>query len=287
MVEGCRDAIHFADVVAMVEHEPEVIMPVLLDRWELTDFSHEGATKPVYRRGAGPGVIVIHEVPGITPPVASFAERVVDRGFTVFMPSLFGTVGKEKTVPYAIESAVRACISREFTCLATGAPSPITGWLRHLARQAHDELGGPGVGAVGMCLTGGFALAMMVDDTIAAPVLSQPATPFPIGRRRAAALALSESDWQRVESRVAAGCPVLGLRFSDDPAVPAARFRTLADRLGDGFLAVEIDSSPGNEFGIKKSAHSVLTEDLVDEPGHPTRHALDHVLDFLEDRLLV
>ncbi len=260
-------------------------MAKLLDEWDLTHVSYEGTAKPVYRRGTGPGVIVIHEVPGITPPVASFAERVVDRGFTVFMPSLFGTVGKKKTMPYAIESAVRSCVSREFTCLATGTASPITVWLRNLARRAHEELGGPGVGAVGMCLTGGFALAMMVDDTIAAPVLSQPATPFPIGRRRAAALALSETDWQRVESRVAAGCPVLGLRFSNDPAVPAARFQTLRDRLGDGFLAVEIDSSSGNEFGIKTSAHSVLTEDLVDEPGHPTRHALDHVLTFFEDRL--
>jgi dienelactone hydrolase len=210
---------------------------------------------------------------------------VVDRGFTVFMPSLFGTVGKAKTMPYVLRSMARACISKEFTCLATGTVSPITRWLRHLARLAHEELGGPGVGAVGMCLTGGFALAMMVDDTIAAPVLSQPATPLPIGAKRSAALAISEADWQRVQDRVAAGCPVLGLRFTADAAVPDARFQTLRDRLGDGFLAVEIDSSPGNEFGIKKSAHSVLTEELVDDPDHPTRHALDHVLEFFEERL--
>ncbi|NND13351.1 MAG: dienelactone hydrolase, partial [Acidimicrobiia bacterium] len=139
--------------------------------------SFDNRSYPVYRAGTGPGVMVIHEVPGITPPVIGFARRVVDRGFTVMMPSLFGTPMKPYSPQYAASSLTRACVSREFHCFAMDKASPITVWLRHLARRLHEEVGGPGVGVVGMCLTGGFALAMMVDDTVAAPVLSQPAIP--------------------------------------------------------------------------------------------------------------
>jgi dienelactone hydrolase len=257
----------------------------LLAGFRTAPFTYDGATHDVHRIGEGPAVIVIHEVPGVTPLVIEFAGRVASQGFTVFMPSLFGADGKPRTQVYTITSMVRACISREFTCLATKKASPVTNWLRGLAGSAHDELGGPGVGAIGMCLTGGFALAMMVDDSIAAPVLSQPATPFPFGAERKRSLSISDEDLARVKERVDAGCPVMGLRFTEDPAVPEDRFATLRRALGDGFIAIEIDSSPGNEFGIKRSAHSVLTEELVDEPGHPTRAALDRVFEFLESRL--
>ncbi len=259
--------------------------PVLIDGFDLQEVTFQSKTHPVCRAGSGPGVIVIHEVPGITPPVADFSRRVVDRGFTVLMPSLFGTVGKPATIPYSISSMMRACVSREFHCLATAEASPITTWLRALARQTHEELGGPGVGVIGMCLTGGFGLAMMVDDSVAAPVLSQPASPLPFGKARQAALGLSEADLAAVRKRAEEGCQVLGLRFTSDAAVRRSRFEALSNLLGDNFIAVEIDSSKGNLHGIKRSAHSVLTEELVDEPGHPTRDALDTVLTFFDDRL--
>jgi hypothetical protein len=83
------------------------------------------------------------------------------------------------------------------------------------------------------------------------------------------------------------GAGVVGMRFSADVAVPPEQFETLRRELGDAFIGVEIDSSPGNAYGIPRRAHSVLTNDLVDEPGHPTRAALDKVLTFLQDRLHV
>ena len=258
-----------------------------IDGFELSNAAFEGKTYPVYRAGSGPGVIVVHEVPGITPPVAEFARRLVDRGFTVFMPSLFGTVGKPATIPYSLSSMMRACVSREFHCLAIRQASPITSWLRALARQAHHELGGPGVGVIGMCLTGGFGLAMMVDDSVAAPVLSQPANPLPFGKARQAGLGLSEADIAAVKKRAEEGCQVLGLRFTSDAAVRRARFDALRNLLGDNFISIEIDSSKGNPYGIKRSAHSVLTEEFVDEPGHPTRDALESVLTFFDRRLRV
>jgi dienelactone hydrolase len=260
-------------------------MPAL-DGFTETEFTYDGETRTVYRAGSGPGVVIVHEVPGITPLVADFGRRVVEAGFTVAMPSLFGEPGRPMSVPYVMKSMWGACVSREFATWALNRTSPVIEWLRALARDLHAQAGGKGVGAVGMCLTGGFALAMAVDDDLLAPVLSQPSMPMPLGKARSAALGLSDDDLARVKERTERDdlC-VLGLRFSKDRAVPDARWARYRQELGDNFLAVEIDSSSGNPHGIPRGAHSVLTEHFVDQPGHPTRDALDRVLAFFRDRL--
>ena len=258
----------------------------LADDFARTEVTIDGATKPVWRSGRGPGVVIMHEVPGITPTVARFARIVRDRGFTVFLPEMFGVVDKPVSGGYAISSMLRCCISKEFEVLALGGSSPITDWLRQLCRQVHEELGGPGVGALGMCMTGNFALSLMVDPSVQAPVLSQPSLPFPIGKTRARAVHASPEQLAVIKRRVRdEGAKVLGLRFTADPICTRARFKTLRRELGDGFEAIEIDSGPGNPSGIKRVAHSVLTEELVDDDGHPTKQALDRVLDFFEERL--
>jgi dienelactone hydrolase len=250
------------------------------------ELTFDGETRTVFRRGTGPAVIVIHEAPGLYPAVAAFGRRVVDEGFTVYMPSLVGTPGRPMSVPYAVSTIARACVMREFTVWATRTTSPVTTWLRALARHAHAECGGPGVGAVGMCLTGGFALAMAVDDTMLAPVLSQPSLPFAVTRAQRSDLGIDDQALARVKQRAAEqDLCVLGLRFTGDPMVPAARFRRLRDELGDNFIAIEIDSRPGNRHGIRRTAHSVLTFDFVDRPDHPTRAAHDRVIAFLRERL--
>jgi dienelactone hydrolase len=246
-----------------------------LDR---STFAHEGREHDVYRVGEGPAVIVIHEAPGLHPGVIDFGKRVADAGFTAVMPSLVGTPGGEKTGRAMAACLLRVCVSREFTTFATGRTSPIVGWLRALGAKAHEECGGPGIGAVGMCFTGGFALGMMVDERMLAPVLSQPSMPAPLGAKARAALDISPDDMAVVKRRAAAGACVLGLRFTGDGASPPERFETLRRELGDAFIGVEIDSSEGNPYGNPGNAHSVLTTHLVDEPGHPTRQALDLVL---------
>ncbi len=261
-------------------------VPDALSGFDRSEFTVFGTTRTVYRTGEGPAVIVISEMPGITPGVASFATAVAARGLTAVMPHVFGDDGRAPTVGYTIGSLARACVSREFTVLALGRTSPITSWLRALAHHEHERCGGPGVGVVGMCFTGGFALAMMVDDVVVAPVLSQPSLPFPIGAARRRALGISDADVERVVERAAAGTCVLGLRFSGDSGSPPERFAHLRELLGDRFIGVELDSSRGNPFGHRRMAHSVLTEDLDDRPGTPTRAALDQVLDFFVERLV-
>jgi len=259
-----------------------------LEGYTHTTFASHRKIRDVYRTGSGPAVIVISEIPGITPRVAEFGRRVAAIGCTAWLPSLFGEPGRAPSTGYILRSVAPACVSAEFAAFATNRASPVTVWLRALAQHAHEECGGPGVGVVGMCLTGGFALAMMVDDIVVAPVLSQPSLPFPVGRTRRRDLGISPTDLARVKHRCAdeAGLCVLGLRFTGDRASPPERFQRLRDELGDRFVSVEIDSSPGNPHGHPKNAHSVLTEHLQDREGTPTRDALDRVLDLFRTKLL-
>jgi dienelactone hydrolase len=248
-----------------------------------TEFTYRGKTRTVYRGGAGPGVVVIHELPGLTPAVADFARRVIDAGFTVAAPVLAGTPGRPMSVPYVITSVSGVCVSREFTTWATNRTSPVIEWLRALARDLHATAGGPGVGAVGMCFSGGFALAMAVDDAMLAPVCSQPSFPAGVGAKRKRDLGLSPGDLEKIRARD--DLCVMALRFTNDPNVPAERFARLREEFGDRVIVIEIDSSKGNPHGIPRLAHSVLTEHFVDEPGHPTRDALERVLQFFRERL--
>ncbi|SEP70870.1 dienelactone hydrolase family protein [Microlunatus flavus] len=243
----------------------------VLDGWALGQHTEPTApvpTHPTYRKGTGPGVVVVAEIPGITSEVVAFAEEVVGAGFTVVLPHLFGEVPSPSGAGAAVRTLAKVCVNREFNKLRVGETSPVATWLRSLARSLHAELGGPGVGALGMCFTGGFALAMMVDDAVAAPVLAQPSLPFAIGRARAADLNLSPADLDVVRRRAAAGCQVLGVRYADDPAV-GTRFETLTSEIGDAFVRVE----------LRGRKHSTLT-------AHRQQVAVDRVLEFLRDRLL-
>ncbi|TQF73968.1 dienelactone hydrolase [Rhodococcus spelaei] len=265
-----------------------------LSDFDRDQFTHDGATRTVFRRGTGPAVIVMAEVPGITPKVLDFARRISDIGCTAVLPHLFGRPGRDPhpdahgiaaAAVNAASTIIPICINREFTVLATGRTSPVIGWLRALARHEHARCGGPGVGAVGMCFTGGFALAMAADDVLLAPVLSQPSLPLAVTAGRRATIDISPEDLARVKERCAGGLTVLGLRFVGDRFVPAERFEFLREQLGEAFVAVELDGASANPQGALPP-HSVLTEHLVDEPGQPTLAAVERVLDLMRTRLL-
>ena len=267
--------------------------PGALAAYEQEEFVHDGKRRWIFRRGSGPAVIVIAEMPGITPSVVDFADRVVALGCTAVLPHLFGDPGADPLAGGRVRGAITmaraivpTCISREFTVLATGRSSPVVDWLRALAAAEHERCGGPGVGAVGMCFTGGFALAMAVDDRLLAPVLSQPSLPFGLSASRRRSIDISPEDLATVRRRCDDdGVKVIGLRFAGDRLVPPERFEFLQDQLGAGFVGVTLPDEAANPDGWG-SPHSVLTDHFVDEPGNPTRDALDDVLDLLRSRLL-
>jgi dienelactone hydrolase len=257
----------------------------MLSDYRQTSFDDGHSAKDLYVRGEGPAVIVIHEIPGITPKVVRFADWVVDAGFRVYMPLLVGDAGREPTQLYVLTSIAKVCIRREFAVLASNRSSPVTTWLRALARHASTETDGGPVGAVGMCFSGNFALAMMLEPSVKAPVLSQPSLPFCIDKAHSAALHVSPEELRCVKERCAAGDKVLGLRFKGDPMAPAARFETLRREIGDAFEAIELDDACAYQGAVMKVPHSVLTEHLIDESGQPTRRAADRVLEFFAERL--
>src|ERR1700733_9934860 len=210
------------------------------------EFDNGRWVRTVYRRGSGPAVIVIHEMPGLHPLVVRFADRVAAAGMTVFLPSLFGEPGRPVTVPYAIGTMIKTiCIAREFNVWANDKSSPIVDWLRALARKAHATCGGKGVGALGMCFTGGFALAMMTEPAVVAPVLSQPSLPVALGsKQRAADIGASPEEIACVKRRFAEeGLSMIGLRFKSDRSVPDARFATYKREFGASFEAIELEDA--------------------------------------------
>lgn len=257
-----------------------------LTGWQHAPFTGAGITHEVYEKGSGPGVVLLPEIPGITPMVLGLAEHLVGQGFTVAVPSLFGTPSRGLSPGYAAGTVARLCVSAEFRAFAVDAHRPVADYLRALAADLAGRCPGPGVGVIGMCFSGGFALATAVDGHVLASVLSQPATPFPVSASRRRDPSVSADELDTVVGRTTAdGLCVLGLRFSEDRAVPRDRFATLRARLGDAFEVIELDSSPGNPGGFGKNAHSVLTMELREEPGHPALAAREQVVRFLRERL--
>lgn len=265
-----------------------------LSTFEATTFTHDERTRDVYRKGSGPAVLVITEMPGISPMVLGFADRVVALGCTAVLPDLFGEAGRDPLEGNKFVGMLRgagtilgACISREFTTFAVGRSSKVVDWLRALAAAEHERCGGPGVGVIGMCFTGGFALAMAVDPLVLAPVLSQPSLPFGLTKSRRASIDTSPADIVKVAGRCSnEGLRVIGMRFNGDPFVPPERFQYLREQLGDGFVAIELEQADGNPNNPMGKHHSVVTGSLIDEPGQPTRDALDTALELFRSKLL-
>ncbi|MFE9846894.1 dienelactone hydrolase family protein [Streptomyces goshikiensis] len=257
-----------------------------LDGWRRAPFAAGGLSYDCYEKGEGPGVVLLPEVPGITPEVIGLGEHLVGEGFTVVMPSLFGVPGRPGTLGRTALVSVRVCVSAEFRAFATNARRPVADYLRALARDLAGRTPAAGVGVIGLCFTGGFALAAAVDDAVLAPVMSQPSVPVPLGAARRADAGVSQDELRRVVDRTRdEGLCVLALRFSGDPLSPEDRFTTLGARLGDAFKVIRLDSGPGNPDGFGRLAHSVLTLEVRETAGHRALRAREDVTAFLRERL--
>jgi dienelactone hydrolase len=245
--------------------------PTPLDGFDVFEFADGDMSHPIYVRGSGPGVLLMHELPGMVPQCVDLATLIAKRGFTVFMPLLFGEAGAP---PASKIHEARVCISREFHCFAQHESSPITRWLRSLCTTTiRPRCPGPGIGAIGMCFTGSFVLSLFVDDQLLAPVICQPGLPFKSLKPGAAsALGVSPED---LREALASDAPILGFRFEGDTICPRQRFETMRSTFGARFEGHEL---PGTD-------HSVMTLSFVDDPAHPTYQARERLFAFLHERL--
>ena len=252
-----------------------------LDDFDKREITLEGTTRTVYVAGTGPAVIIMSEMPGIYYHVARFARWVRDAGFTAWMPHMFGDDGRSPAQGYMLRSMARACISREFRAFSANRSSPIVDWLRALAAHAHEQCGGKGVGAIGMCFTGNFALNLMLEQSVLAPVLSQPSLPM----FRKGGLHISPDELRCVKDRLdREDLTVLAYRFEGDRFCPAQRFQEYGAALGDRFVPTVLPDEAAAQ-GMPFPPHSVVTLHLIDEAGQPTRKAVDEILAFYHMRL--
>jgi dienelactone hydrolase len=237
-------------------------------------FEHDGQQKTVYTRGPGgglgAGVLIMHELPGMVPECVALADYIASKGFTVFLPLLFGDPNVDFSKVKTLEYLSHLCVSHEISLFAENEDSPLTVWLRALARDIRSRCpAGRGVGVIGLCLTGGFAINLMIEDVVQAPVASEPALPLTTLGAREDALGVSPQTLQAAVSRARnEGVPLQCYRYKDDKRSAQTKFDRLKQEFGTAFDGTEI---PGDK-------HSVLTLDLNEA-------ARDRVVDFLRTRL--
>jgi hypothetical protein len=223
----------------------------------------------------GPSVVVIHEAFGLTPSTLGIAERVRARGMTPILPLLAGEPLPGRLMGY--RNFARICIRREFGALARNEATPIVDWLSALADDEYAASGGRPVGVIGMCFSGGYALAMALKPSVRAAVSSQPAFPAAIpGRRRN--LGVNPDDLDDLRTQTGDGKCVRTLRYRLDLLSPGVRCDELVTQLPQTD-AVEIPT--WNPFD-----HSVLSDGLEAAAGSKLASELAKTIDFLHERLV-
>jgi len=264
-----------------------------LEDFDKAPFSAAGLTFDVYASGnAGPPVIVLHEATNLTPQVASFARVLVGAGFRVHMPSLVGNAGD----PFGgvdLAEWGQICLNKAFKGLVGSSTRPVVMWIRALVQKVTGLAPGQRVGVIGMCFSGGFALGAATEPAVAGAVACQPALPlvgaFPVIGAVTGAddeIDLDAGDLDILRHRLDAGdLRLQGYRFMEDGISPCDRMRKLTAVLGGGLDARCLPTNQPTAATPHPKHHSVISLQLVDEVGEPTREARDRIVQFLDWRL--
>ncbi len=215
---------------------------------------------PVYFIGQGPPIVIWQELPGIGPETIELAIKISDAGYKVYLPHLFGPLGR---MSFVGNIARLFCMRREFHLFAANKASPIANWMAALCRDVRARNDGAQVGTLGMCLTGGFALTLMADDAVIGGVASQPSLPI----MKQTALHMSAREISDAKAGMQAKGPALAMRYSGDPLCKAAKLDTIKDTFGDGVVTHTV---PGK-------GHAMLTAHWSDE-------AFEKTIGYFNDR---
>ena len=248
----------------------------MIEGFEKSQFSSDAmdgkpATFDVYTKGEGPVVVIIQELPGIGVETIQLADRFVEKGFRVVMPHLFGPLGR---LSFVGNIARIFCMRREFSIFAKHKSSPIVEWLKALCQDCREKYDVSGVGVIGMCLTGNFAISLMADDAVLAGVASQPSLPLFSPK----SLHMSDDEIAKVRKRLEQQGPMLAYRFKGDKLCTASKFDALNDAFNDDQHRIDLKTIPGNK-------HAVLTVHFSNREGSPTEEALGEIFEYFSDRL--
>lgn len=226
----------------------------------------------IYEKGEGPVIIILQELPGIDKDTIKFADKMVASGFRVVMPHLFGPLGKFAIVGNLVRLF---CIRREFNIFARNQTSPIVDWLKALCRDAQQRYDVKGVGVIGMCLTGNFAISLMADDSVLASVASQPSMPV----FSQSSLHMSDQDISKISDRLDEHGPMLAYRFAGDKLCTAAKFDAINGAFNRDKERIKLTTVPGNK-------HAMLTAHFINEEGSSTQKALGEIVAYFSKKLV-
>ncbi len=248
----------------------------MLSNWDKSVFSTDAVDgKPlahdVYAKGHGPVVLIIQELPGIGVETKRLADDLISAGFFVVLPHLFGPIGK---LSFAGNIARVFCMRREFALFAKNRTSPVVNWLRALGAELKAENNVEGIGVIGMCLTGNFAISMMADDSVLAGVASQPSLPFFANK----ALHMSPQNITDIRAGLEEKGAMLAFRFQGDTLCSHAKFEALDVAFNDDKERIKLREIEGKK-------HSLLTMHFINEEGSPTREALAEVMGYFHEKL--
>lgn len=252
-------------------------------------FSDGTYSHAVYSKGNGPAVIVMHELPGMDLHAVGFANRLVEQGFEIHMPLLFGDpLDSSPNLNY-----IKLCISKEFAYLKSNASAPVCDWLRSFANHLGQGGSGRYIGVIGMCVTGAFAIPLIIDSKIKAAVISQPAIPLSIAYYT---MKIGEGNWMEhlniadadLDNAAATlkheNLRVIVQRFKEDRLCPARRAQRIVKALGENASLFEYDRPRPD--AVKPHALLTVEYDKADcSPDNPTRVALARVVAFLHEHL--
>jgi dienelactone hydrolase len=238
---------------------------------------NDSITHDIYTKGSGAPVILLQELPGISDETFRLADKFIDAGFTVVMPHLFGPIGK---IAFISNTARIFCMRKEFRLFEKNKSSPIVDWLKALCAEVKQKHNAEGVGMVGMCLTGNFAMALMADENVLATVASQPSLPL----LNPNLLQLSGAEIEGIKDRIDSvgvddGSPLTVLRFKEDKLSTREKLNTVEQCFNTP------DHKRVNCVELPGKGHSVLSLDFVDESGHPTYEALETILNYFKKRV--
>jgi dienelactone hydrolase len=215
-----------------------------------------------------PPVVLLHELPGLTPADLALGYCLAGRELHVYVPVLFGEPGQDN----GILGYFQSCATREFECSKLSTSSSVLDRIEQVVEHAH-KVAGRGVGVIGMCLTGIFPLALLRNRHVRAAVVCQPTLPFSLLARGPAGaqidnLGLGQDD---LVAALRSDVSFLAVRYAQDRLCPEGRMKKIETTFGDRVAVIRIPTDAPKR-------HSTLAADY-----DPT--AFDDTVRYLKVRL--
>ena len=202
----------------------------------------------VYVKGQGKPILLLQELPGIDASTIALVDRLNLAGYRVYLPHFLGKIGKNRPTMNGLYMVF--CMRKEFNAFSQFKLSPIANWMRALCKNIRTMEKSSGVGVIGMCLTGNFAMALMADEAVIAGISCQPSLPH----KKDVGLHMSPKETADARQGMKDKGGVLVMSYDQDVLCPLTRIKEI-DSTFKPFVQIKT---------FKGEGHSTLTSDGAD-----------------------